>query len=433
MLLPRVARQIDFASAVCHRSPVVRATLGVAIGASILVSASASAALPSYTQFQLQARTNLIVNDNGFNLPPGSSFNSITAHIDNQARVSFPVQVVPVASTSAPGVWFGSGGIGGLVYTGPVEALISSEIHHNEAGTIVFSLTDTGGADGIYRYEPATSMATRISTFPIVANSYSNARITADGAIGYQANYSTGRALASTGGGTLLHAADRAANPDSPWTFIYTPAFNTQRVHFAKVSTSADFVTATEIRRFDSSGVSQRLVANQGTDPSSPIRQFDNGLAVNDFGVVAFIASRVSDQRRAVYRSDGITLTELAVINPAGPITGLDFFRPAINNSGIVVFRAADAGGQAIYASDGITLKRVIGRGDALATDLGPGQIGQNNVGDAVFSGAPSINADGDIAFIAALHPTGNNQIEWGTGVFVAYANLDALFANGFE
>jgi len=83
--------------------------------------------------------------------------------------------------------------------------------------------------------------------------------------------------------------------------------------------------------------------------------------------------------------------------------------------------------------SDGVTLRRIIGRGDVLSTDLGLAQIGQNNASDAVFSGAPSINANGDVAFIAALHPDGNNQIEWGTGVFVASANLDTVFANGFE
>lgn len=402
--------------------------------AALLHSASATAVLPDYAQFQLQARTNLIVNDDGFNLPPGSSFNSISAHIDDKARVSFPVQVVPVGGSSAPGVWFGAAGAGSLLYTGPLDALISSETHHNADGVIVYTLSDTGGADGIYRYDPVTQMATRLGTTPLFPNSYSNVRITAAGAIGYQANFSGGRGLASSNtGSSVLHAADRGLDPGSPWTFIYTPALNTQRLHFAKVASSPDFTTATEIRRFDSNGASQQMVANQGTNAASSIRQFDNGLAVNDLGVIAFVASRASDQRRAVYRSDGITLTELAVADPSGPITGIEFFRPAINNAGLVVFRATDAGGQALYLSDGVSLKRVIGRGDQLSTDLGAGQIGQNNAGDPVFSGAPSINADGDIAFIAALHPQGNNQIEWGTGVFIAYAELDVLFANSFE
>ena len=40
----------------------------------------AGAAVPTWPVIELQARTNLLVNDNGWNLPPGSSFNSISAY-----------------------------------------------------------------------------------------------------------------------------------------------------------------------------------------------------------------------------------------------------------------------------------------------------------------------------------------------------------------
>lgn len=401
-------------------------------GLTLLAWQAMAATVPDYTRFQIQARTNLIVNDPGYNLPPGASFNSISAHLDDAARVSFPVQVVPVGASGAPGVWFGANGKGALVYTGPVDALISSETHHNAAGVIVYVLVDTGGADGIYRYDPGTQTAMRLSTSPLFPNSYANVRVLDDGAVGYTANFAGGRGLASTLGSSLLHVADQGLDPGSPWTFLYTPMFGADRVHVAKVSTSANFTTATEIRRFDATGASTRLVANRATDPASPIRQFDNGLAINSSGQVAFIGVREADQRRALYRSNGTLLEELVVAQPGGPITGLEFFRPAINDLGWVVFRATDAMGQALYLSDGSVLKRIIGRADRLPSDLGLAQIGQNNVGDPVFSGAPSINAQGDIAFIAALHPDGNNQIEWGTGVYIAYAE-SALFRDGFE
>ena len=96
-------------------------------------------------------------------------------------------------------------------------------------------------------------------------------------------------------------------------------------MHFAKVASSVDFTTATKIRRFDSAGASERLVASQGTDATSPIRPFNNSVSVNDVGAMAFVASRVSDQRRALYRYHDVQLTELALANRAGPITGIDF------------------------------------------------------------------------------------------------------------
>ena len=103
----------------------------------------------------------------------------------------------------------------------------------------------------------------------------------------------------------------------------------------------------------------------------------------------------------------------------------------APNDAGLVAFRARDANGQAIYVGDGTTLARVAGKGDAVATDLGAGRIGQHNA-DSVFSGTPMLNNRGDLVFIAALHPDGNNQVEWGSGVFVAKVP-DVLFADGFE
>lgn len=394
----------------------------------------ARAQLPAHAPPQLQARTNLLVNDNGYNLPPGSSFNSISADIDDAGRVAFPVQVVPNGSSSSPGIWFGDGnGSGGIVFYGPADSLVSASLRLNNGGLAVFTLTDTPGADGIYRYDHAVQQATRVSTTPVIANSYSTPGINAAGQIGFQANYSTGRAYASVlpGNTALFHVADTGVDPGSSYTYLYTPAFEDARAIVAKVATSADLTSSTEIRRFASDGSSTRVAANRGTDPLSPIRQFDNSLALSDSGRVAFIATRDVDSRRVVYRVDGTNLTEIAAVDPSGTIRELEFFPPTINDAGLVAFRARDANGQAIYIGDGTTLARVTGKGDAVATDLGAGRIGQHNA-DSVFSGTPMLNNRGDLVFIAALHPDGNNQVEWGSGVFVAKVP-DVVFADGFD
>ena len=88
--------------------------------------------------------------------------------------------------------------------------------------------------------------------------------------------------------------------------------------------------------------------------------------------------------------------------------------------------------GQAIFIGDGVDLKKVVSQGDLLPSDLGMAQIGQNDA-SPVFGGGIAINDNGDIAFIAALHPPGNNQVEWGSGVYVAYAGFDKIFSNGYE
>ncbi|MEO8010161.1 MAG: hypothetical protein ABI650_00810, partial [Dokdonella sp.] len=167
-------------------------------------------------------------------------------------------------------------------------------------------------------------------------------------------------------------------------------------------------------------------------DPASPYTRFDNGLAVNANGTVAVIGVRALDNRRVVVRSDGMITTEIAVVDPSGIIRELDFFAPSINAAGLVAFRARDAAGQAIYVGDGSALLRVVGQSTAVDTDLGAAQVGQNDA-SPIFAGKPDINDRGDIAFVATLHPTGNNQIEWGSGVFVAHANDDTIFSDGFD
>ena len=51
--------------------------------------------------------------------------------------------------------------------------------------------------------------------------------------------------------------------------------------------------------------------------------------------------------------------------------------------------------------------------------------------GSVVFGGTPAINDAGDVAFVAALTPADTNQVEWGSGLFIASAGR--IFADGFE
>jgi hypothetical protein len=408
--------------------------------AALLMTAAAHAALPGYSSFELQARSNLLVNDNGYNLPPGSSFNSISADINAGAQVAFRVQVVPDAvdpGQSRSGIWLGAHGGGALVYTGPIDRSIDNEACLNDNGDIAFTLSDGGIGNNLYLYDAVAGSAGAIGTLPVIPNSYGNPCVNNAGDIGFQANFSSGRAFAARiGGATVIYTGDAGTSPGSAYTYLYTPSFNAAGSMAAKVATSSDQFTNVEVRTFANDGSSRLILANTATDPDSPYSKFDNSLALADNGTIAVIATRATDNRRVVVRSDGVSTTEIAAVDPAGTLGEIDFFAPAINDSGWVAFRAKDANGQAIYIGDGDSLVRVIGNGDVVETDLGTGQLGQDNSTDPVFAGQPSINANGDIAFVAGVYPQGDNQIEWGSGVFVAYAlNApdDIVFADGFD
>ncbi len=205
-----------------------------------LAAGFAHADLPvAYTDFELQARSNLLVNDEGFNLPPGSSFNSIDPSINDGAEVAFTVGVVPDPKSSHPGVWSGSLGMGELVFEGPTDAMVSYRSPINAAGSIAFTLMDTGSADGIYVYDPLAGSALRISTSPVFPNSYGSATINDDGVVGYQGNMSSGRLYAATdSSGTRIYVTDSGLDPGSPYTYLYTPSFSNAGHFAAKVATS---------------------------------------------------------------------------------------------------------------------------------------------------------------------------------------------------
>src|SRR5690606_17482051 len=123
-------------------------------------------------------------------------------------------------------------------------------------------------------------------------------------------------------------------------------------------------------------------------------------------------------------------VTTRTIATSADPeVSSIDFFAPAVNDEGLVAFRAFDeAGLRAIFVGDGTTLRRVVTEHDLVPTDRGEGRIDQHD-SSPVFGGSVDINARGDVVFAAALTPTGNNQIEWGSGIFVAYAEQDPASA----
>lgn len=67
---------------------------------------------------------------------------------------------------------------------------------------------------------------------------------------------------------------------------------------------------------------------------------------------------------------------------------------------------------------------------DVVPTDLGPGRIDQHD-DSTVFGGNPVINDRGDVAFIASLTPENDDQVEWGSGLFIAPGGQ--IFSDGFE
>jgi len=379
------------------------------------------ASVPEYGSYELQARSNIT---DGFNLPAGSSFNSGTPAISSAAVVTFRLLVV--GNTGNGGLWYGSAGLGSVVYDAPVDRFVGDPAV-NSAGVVSFERTFDFLSEGVWIYDPesgATSLRVPVGG-PFGIDNFADPEINDSGQIGCRVDLGAVQAYIVDDAGTQTQYA---AEGSGGVGYLFVARFNDALQLAGKVRLGGTAESLPdEIRRYEPGGGWTTIAVDQDGDPGSVFTRFGNGVDLSDNGWVAFTAT-VADGE-GVFLSDGTTTRTIATVaNPE--ISGIDFFHPAVNDDGLVAFRAFDAAGlRAIFAGDGTTLRRVVTEHDILPTDRGEARVDQND-NSPVFGGNPAINARGDVAFAASLTPPDNNQIEWGSGMFIAYAGDPAGLAD---
>jgi hypothetical protein len=377
----------------------------------LLATPLALGQVPTYSTFELQARSNIV---DGFNLPPNSSFNSKTPALNDDGTIAF--SLISVGGQEA-GLFVGSGGTGSVVYEAPSELLLEDP-SINAAGQVAFDLFDIF-SEGNWVYDPTdgqTEEAIPATTFDIATS----AGITSSGAIGYRASFSGGaQSWRLWSGSETTYVAEGGGI-----AFLFTPSTNAPGRIAGKVRLGSTAGSAPdEIRVYQGPGSFAIVARDVNALAGSPYAGFDNSVDLTDDGKVAFVADMVSGDR-GVFLTDGTTTVTIAVeADDEDDVTDISFFPPAANDDGLVAFRGLDAAGfDAIFVGDGTTLRKIVREHDVVPTDLGPGRIDQHD-SSVVFGGAVAINASGDVAFHAALAPPDNPMIEWGSGMFVAYAD----------
>jgi hypothetical protein len=411
---------------IMRQNKLIVPAFGVAVaGAAAVVGLSsiALAQVPTYTTFELQVRSNLCVNEspNVFNLPCDHFFTSGTPTLNDAGQAAIRLNVM--GGSDSMGLWFGAAGSGSISYTSPAGALVS-DADMNNLGYTVFPQTFSS-LNGVYFYDHDTDTSGIRTNAPIGASVWGSPQVNDSGDVGYRAGFGGGgQAYFSidVNNSQAFHATNQSADSSSPYTFLFTPSMNNLRQIAGKVRLSGSGAPD-QIRIFNTDGSSTFIVETSALDPNSPFSGFDNSVSLNDNGYVAFTATLVAGGR-GVFLSNGSETIEIATT--AHPdINSIEFFSPVANNSGLVAFRVRD--GQNLYAifvGDGNELRRLIGQFDKVQTDLGPGQIAQHD-SSPTFGGSVAINNHGDIAFNAALTPIDDTQVEWGSGVFIAYADAD--------
>lgn len=393
----------------------------LALGLAVVVSAEVP---DERGTLELQARTNIV---DGYNLPPNSSYNSKTPTLADTGQVAVSLSIVG-GNVDTVGVWLGASGSGSVAWTDAAGPLIS-DCSMNNTGLVVFQLTFSS-PDGLYFYDDSDGSSGLLTTRPIGSDYWTGAEVNASDQVGFRASFSGDHAWVSYDGevNPPFHALEQTLEPTSPYWFLYTPSLNDQRVIAGKTSLAANHA-ADQIIRCTEVADCTVLAEDQDANSASAFTNFGNSVSLTDNDWVAFTAG-LDGGGEGVFLTDGATITTIATTDMA-EISAIDFFAPSANTSGQVAFRAFDGAGlRAIFVGDGDQLTRIITEHDLVPTDLGEGRIDQND-DSPTFAGSPIINAAGDVAFIATLTPADNNQIEWGSGLFISYGAV--LFGDGFE
>ncbi len=273
--------------------------------------------------------------------------------------MAFDLEVLP--SSTGQGVWFGGQAQGEIVYQSDEEAFVLS-VGLNNAGVAVWDEAFSS-PQGLYTYDSKTDTAGFLTNLPLGASSWGSPSINDLGQVGYRAGFSgSGQTWVSYDGTSTvpIHAAEAGVVVGSPYSFLFTPAFNDARQIAGKVRLGAAGEIAEsrpdQIRIFEPNGSSVLIAEDVDSNAASPYARFDNSVALTNDGRVVFLATLVAGGR-GVFLSDGVTTVTIAV--ESGPdLSELEFFAPAVNETGLVAFRAFDESGlRAVFVGDGTMLR----------------------------------------------------------------------------
>jgi hypothetical protein len=369
---------------------------------SLAATASVYAQLPPAYTLSLQLREAL--SGTSYNIPNTYSLSSATVAINDHGNVA-----VKATSGSHFGIWYGNASNGGIVHTTVADTISDTAL--NNSGLIVWNQS------GIRFFDTTSNTTGSYAPGPMGATVWSQPYLNQLGQVGYRATVGGVPSLVSFDNGTNTYATHATQAGD--WGFLFVPTFNNNRQLAAKVQLSGSG-NQNEVRLWNPDGTSTLIASDAAAVAGSPYTSFFNSVGVNDHGWVSFNAA-LAGGGRGVFLSNGSTTITIANSNTSEVSATIDSFVSAVNNAGLVTLRGTDDNGKrAIWVGNGSGLTRVVTEDDIVMTDLGPARVRIAGSTGSPFSGAPTINELGQVAFAVSLVNPDNPSQSMGRGVFVA-------------
>jgi hypothetical protein len=394
--------------------------------AAAIVSNCAMAALPDYKSPEILARANI---KDGYNLPPMSFLNNTSPIINDRGDVAFKLMAVEGENNQALWVKMAEEENGKIIYVAPDERFLTEPEAISDSGKIAFNLYDEGVTDGLFLMDIKTlkvdqvlspdNLSIQYYTYPQAKNNghiYFRATDDSNDRIFYEFN---GKSLTKI----LAEGVESLGIKSS---YLFRPSVND--------SGAIAFKSRMGDRgQWDESNPDSILLLSPSTDPKipamkvttiakdkdtdvhSPFLGFGNSVSLSKHGLISFTATNLESKKQIILSKEA-KLIPVATEGSNG-ISEIETFSSKVNDSGLVLFRAKDAEGKrGIYIASEEGVKRLIGEGDEIQTDVGPGKI-LYNPNYPGFGGDVHMNSQGEIVFYCLIVSHPDNK-ELGSAVF---------------
>jgi hypothetical protein len=380
---------------------------------------TAFATISHYNPPEILARANIT---DGFNIPPMSFLNNTSPVINNNGDVAFKIVSVGGVNTQVIWVKKHEEASGSIVYEAPDERFIT-EPSISDNGKIAFNLYDEGVTDGLFLLDIETKDAEQVldpDKRPI--QFYTYPQVVSNNSIYFRGTDDfNDRSFFEYSGDKLNKIISEGVESlGIKSSYLFRPTVN-------EVGQIAFKARLGEKGQWDESNPDSIILLTPGTspvqstmtktiiakdidgDPHSVYTKFGNSVSLSNHGLVAFMG-QLSDSKKVIVVSKDNILTTYAKEGESG-ISEIEMFAPKINDQGTVLFRAKDnEGKRSLFLADGVNVKRVIGEGDEIQTDLGAGKI-LSNPNFPGFGGEIDMNDQGEIVFYCIIVSSDNKEL----------------------
>lgn len=397
------------------------------VAALMTAAQIATAEIPRYNEPELVARAN---GYDSYNLPSPSYLNSTSPALGDDSSVAFKLMAVYDRGNQA--MWYkGPMDLAGkIVYEAPENKYVSDG-QINASGELTFSVFDEVRSDGVFVYNPLTQ--TTEKTFSPKGTDityFGDPQRLLDGSTVFRATtFENDRRFYILGSQLLSLAEEGESLAGLQLSYLFGPTIshNGKWAFKARLGEKKDWAESAADRILllaptpsPQQGPAYELITvaeDKDSNAQSAYEWFGNVVSLSNDGHTLVFVARENGKKVIVQVQNGQSRTVAA--EGRDGLTQIEPFNPKVNNNGLTVFRAKNEKGlRGVYLADGRSVRRLVGEGDMVISDLGKSII-MDEKSFPGLAGDVDINNKNEILFSCVLKSAYGDDKRWGSAIYL--------------